>query len=846
MKYPFDSLRFWIALFLFAVYLLTFSGKFHVMDELAVFAAGHNLAQHGRADINQLIWTQHWTPNPPGIWGEDNNLYTKKAPGISFITAPLIWLGHKLPGLNAVHVGLLTNILVTALTASFLFLWLVDLGFARISATITSLAYGLCTIAWIYARMFWESSLLALTFLIAVWAIFRATRLAYARQRLLWIFVAGCAMAVSLTLRFESIPAILLLAFYLSWESISWQLTEQAWLNMSDDLDDDLLATHQPRSITQTLETIWWAIPWGRLILYFIPVVVMGGILLGFNWMRYGNISETGYTQELLFQAPWIGSFGLLLSPGRGLFIYAPFTLLLFLGILPAKRRLSAPYFWLVSLLCLFYWLFYGSWFAWGGTWGWGPRFLLPIIPLLMLFVAEPIEWTFSRTISPTFALRATSIRLAWLGLALLAGVSIIINLLGLAVDFNEHFLRLGRNDNFVFNWETFPPLAHWQILQEGVYDIIWLQATENGLRIEWFVLIPAAILFAMAAIGLGLALKNEIEILKPHELEHPILTHHQRRQTAQTTYFLQHTLLYVLLFVLLPVTLTYEVMRGTAEVALEQDQSQADLALLETLSREAQPGDSLLTPMPPWGDVWEVSTLMMGYLDPQIPTAVWIESEPRAIKPEERDKITQATMAQAKRVWLFERWLTADATLNHTTAKLNQFAFPIYEDWFEQSGKLTLYAVGDTIGAPQKHTLDVPFEGGVTLLDFTLMDPMVTSQDNLIRLQLTWHIPNIERIAANNSHSSGPLNVFVQLIDQDRNIAQQDRLLLNLQLPDQSPLLPGETRTQGYALRLPEERQAGSYPLIVGLYHTTTQERLSRIDDSPDDFLYLTDVVVK
>src|SRR5262245_23865044 len=78
------SLPFALGLFLFSIYLLTFSGKFHVMDELAVFTAGHNLAQNGRADINQLIWTNHWTPNPPGIWGQDGNLIPKNHPASPF------------------------------------------------------------------------------------------------------------------------------------------------------------------------------------------------------------------------------------------------------------------------------------------------------------------------------------------------------------------------------------------------------------------------------------------------------------------------------------------------------------------------------------------------------------------------------------------------------------------------------------------------------------------------------------------------------------------------------------------------------------------------------------------
>ena len=140
---PTAALAFWLGLFLFAIYLLSFSGKFHVMDELAVFTAGHSLAGSGRADIDLLIWTNHWTPNPPGVWGSDGHLYTKKAPGISFLVAPLIWLGQTLPGLNAVQVGLLTNAIVTALTASLLLLWLVDLGFSRrIAALFTLVCFG--------------------------------------------------------------------------------------------------------------------------------------------------------------------------------------------------------------------------------------------------------------------------------------------------------------------------------------------------------------------------------------------------------------------------------------------------------------------------------------------------------------------------------------------------------------------------------------------------------------------------------------------------------------------------------------------------------------------------------
>jgi hypothetical protein len=849
MKYSFDSLRFWIVLFLFSVYLLSFSGKFHVMDELAVFTAGNNLARHGRADINQLIWTNHWTPNPPGIWGQDGNLYTKKAPGISLLTAPLIWLGHALPGLNAVHVGLLTNAVVTALTAGLLLVWLTDLGFARLSAALAALGYGLGTIAWVYARMFWESSMLALSILTAVWAIYRATRLAYARQRLFWIFLAGLAIAIGLTLRFETAPAIVLLGLYLIWESVSWPLSQLAErVHQRHHLSPDkTLTIYEPAGTGPLLRLLFRSIPWGRLTIFFSPTLLITLGLLYFNFARYGSLSETGYSQELHFLAPWVGGFGLLFSPGRGLFIYAPLMWLLFFGLRPARHRLSSPYFWLIALLCLFYWLFYGSWFAWGGTWGWGPRFLLPILPLLMLFVAEPIDKllttkkhshraTFHLASGQRTPLSLSPRSLAWVGLALLAALSLIINLLGITVDFNEHFLRLGRNDNFVFNWAAFPPLAHWHILQEGLIDLIWVRPQPEGPTIDWAILTPALILFGLAAGGLGLALKSAA-----HKNNHHPVNHSPSPSTLNTP----RLTLYGLLFILLPVTLTYQVMLGTARVGLENEQAQADAPLLETLARAAQPGDALLVPMPPFADVQEVSTLILAYLTPPLPTAAWIESEPRAIQPTERTQLAQTTLSEANRVWLFQRWLTATSPTNPTAAWFNQNAFPLQEQWFEQSGRLTLYAGADPTVSVSAVPMNVPFQGGLHLLDFSLFDPTLKADSTVLRLRLTWQADAFEQMAAQGLPAD-QFVVFAQLVEADRNLAQSDRLLLDLQNPTQSPLLPGQTVSQGYGLALPGDLPSGSYPLIIGLYDPLTGQRLPRAGDNPDDFLYLTDVVVE
>ena len=838
-------LAFWLALFLYAVYLLSFSGHFHVMDEWVGFAPANNLVQYGRPDMNQFIWTNHWQAIPPGFWGVDDHLYTKKAPGISIITAPLIWLGHLIPGLNVVHVSLLANMPVTALVAALILIWLVDLGFSTKVAFFTALGYGLCTIAWIYARMFWEPAMQALSFLVAVWAAYRAVQ-SETGSRWLWIFLAGVAVALSLAFRFETVPATGLIGLYLIWEFTKQQTKDAR--SIEESLHPSLFGSrttdyalhftsHIPR-FTPKLFLLYARL----LAIYLAPSLLVGLGLMYFNLIRFGSLSETGYNQEILFEAPWVGAYGLLFSPGRGLFIYAPLMLLLFFGIRPAWRRLPRPYFLLIAAMCLFYWLFYGSWYAWGGTWGWGPRFLMPILPLLMLFVGESLGWILE---GPSHSMWRWGARL---GVGLLVVLSLFVNFLGVSVDFNEHFLRLGRNDNFVFNWAAFPPLGHWQILQDGLVDIIWLRPGENRLTIEWSILVPALVLLIIAGLGLLVASfalwAKDSKSRDSHASTHaPRPTSYALRITHYTLHFIQNplTIIFAIAFALL---LTYQMMLATAQVALANPQAQADLPVLDTLTDSAQPGDALHIAIPPFGDVQEISTRVMAYLDKPLPTYAWIESEPRAIQPDERDRIWRTTQAESKRVWLFERWLTHKDPLSQTAARYNQTAFPIEEKWFEKSGKLTLFALSDEAQPSLSIPLNVPFEGGLRLVDVTVFGTEVDAGGTL-KVRLTWQAPEFGTLVEVGLPDSSVIS-FVHLTGEGQNIAQQDRLLLDLQNVERSPLLPGQTVSQGYGLRIPPDAPPGSYPLITGLYLSATGAQLNRADGSPDNFLYLTDIVVR
>ena len=325
-----------------------------------------------------------------------------------------------------------------------------------------------------------------------------------------------------------------------------------------------------------------------------------------------------------------------------------------------------------------------------------------------------------------------------------------------------------------------------------------------------------------------------------PKEIRNEKLKSITQNARRKTRHALRFTPLVAFILLLLTIALTYVMMRNTAGVALANDQARFDLPLLAQLNSAARPGDVLLLPMPPFADVQEISTRLMAYLRRPLPTYAWIESDPRAIQPAEREHVWQAVEARAQRVWLFERWLAQGDPPTVTAIHLNRNAFPLQEQWLEQSGRLTLYALAQT-PPPAPTRLNVTFQGGLTLVDFSVMgDALVPGE--VLKLRLTWQVPAATDLAGQRLPADS-LIAFVQLLGktEGQKVAQVDRLLVDLQNFKQSPLLPGQTLQQGYGLQLPADLAPGEYSLIVGLYQAGNGQRLPRTDGSPDDFLYLT-----
>jgi hypothetical protein len=82
------------------------------------------------------------------------------------------------------------------------------------------------------------------------------------------------------------------------------------------------------------------------------------------------------------------GVYGLLLSPGKGLLAYAPPALLAPFGdaVLWARRRAETVL--LLALILIGLIAHANVLIRWVGGWSWGPRFLMPVLPLILLLLA--------------------------------------------------------------------------------------------------------------------------------------------------------------------------------------------------------------------------------------------------------------------------------------------------------------------------------------------------------------------------------------------------------------------------------------------------------------------------
>jgi hypothetical protein len=162
----------------------------------------------------------------------------------------------------------------------------------------------------------------------------------------------------------------------------------------------------------------------GRLALKgrrrLVAAAAAGGVLpagawLAFEVVRFGRPFSSYATQRFTHNV-FDGLWRLLVGPNKGLLFYFPLLPVAIAGlVLLARPRGTRAASLALGATAASVWVLYAGWWAWDGSHGWGPRFLVPLVPLLAAASGVAAD-------RPGFLRRAAVV---------LAGLGLLVNLLG-------------------------------------------------------------------------------------------------------------------------------------------------------------------------------------------------------------------------------------------------------------------------------------------------------------------------------------------------------------------------------------------------------------------------------
>lgn len=248
-----------------------------------------------------------------------------------------------------------TNAVITSLLIVCFYSLSRFLRYQPKTAFYASMVLGLCTICFPYAKTFFSEPLAALLLLASLYYLMSYDR--HLRRK--DIFLSGVLFALLLLTRVDNLPILLVYIFALV-----------------------LISLRKGRGTLRLIADV---------VLFLMPcfLALLGEVFL--NYIRYGSLFRTGYGEEGFTTPLLFGLYGLLFSPARSFFFYSPPIILALLCIGRVWKRL--PVFSMTVLFIILVKLyFYAKWWSWHGGLGWGSRFLLPLVPPLMLFANETIQ----------------------------------------------------------------------------------------------------------------------------------------------------------------------------------------------------------------------------------------------------------------------------------------------------------------------------------------------------------------------------------------------------------------------------------------------------------------------
>jgi hypothetical protein len=706
------------------------------------FSVTESLVKHGTFDTPQVWGSSNQSPS-----SRDGKYYSKYGILPSLLAAPLYWIALHIEQLGLAQTVMLLNATITAVTGSLIFLYVKGLGYSRHASLLVGLIFGLCTTALVYSKYFYSEPIVSLCLLATAYVLFKKKGSSNgSRVSSGYALLAGLTLGLAIASKPTAILAIPVFFFY-----GFYRHTSKA-------------AVHTRGYLTD--------------ILFFGLSLGISLAAIGvYNYTRFGSPLESGYPSWERFDTPLLtGLVGLLLRPEKGLIFYSPILLLSPFSLFAFLKRDRAEAMLTLALFAIFC-ITYAKWHVWGSGGTWGPRFLVPLIPFLMITTAPTIE--------ALLAQRSSLTTLAFLAFCLL---SAIVQILGAGVNSAEvdHRLALIMRESPVN-----PP--RWRILEQA------LAFRLQDLDFAWARTVDGQTSFDAAAISVTVAF-----VL----LSVTTLVYFSRHEASQRALVM---LLAGSLF--LPAILSWFCLSRYyyEPFFLGGDDYHA---LLDYLHRASEPQDVLVL------DTHLYTKFFLNYNKAPLK---WYALTGDEFPPEARKSaLLDRLLDRYPRIWLVDDsvpWLGLPRPIERY---LSERSYKIEEATFSNYSRLCLYSTAHRPDpASPQFVTELNLGHGISLLGYDLFpsttDILLHSGD-AIHLSLLWQaIAPIEQ----------DYTVFVQMLDESGQLGlQMDGYSVDGFRPTSSwPL--GEKVRDNYGLVIPPEMSPGRYRLIAGMYWLETLERL-------------------
>ncbi len=296
-------------------------------------------------------------PHVYGVSGRDGLRVSHFSPGLSLVSLPLLFCGHLAGTITPQHQELIERIgvsflnqIVMAGLLVLLFRLMRRAGVAPKHSLLLTLLAAVGSLAFPYAKHFWAEPLQTALLLGALLTLERLDG-GFGKPFRYAFFSAHLSLAFAV--KYESVIPIAILGTY-------------------------MMIRHFPRGANRTIA---FAVPW-------LFVAVLCG---GYNLWRFGSILDFGYHGLIVSSTTAGTEFSLaaavpapdrvvrrlallLFSPGQGLCVFVPTTVLAIIYSLKGR----APTILRLSYGCAFGLLGFYALLDRSSTWCWGPRYLFP------------------------------------------------------------------------------------------------------------------------------------------------------------------------------------------------------------------------------------------------------------------------------------------------------------------------------------------------------------------------------------------------------------------------------------------------------------------------------------